>query len=171
MCVIPKLFHKADLVSFMKLNKSKLLETLRRLNNGSTVYQARKISNISVRRIYQIRQIYEKTGEIPDIGNKVGRPCKMIEQWEIDLVKEAYEKYRVSADTLERVIDRDYKKHIGHNRIHKIMIRLGYAKSKKKKDIRKKRWIRYERRHSLTAVHIDWHYYKGTWVFVVEGRC
>ena len=152
----------------MKLNKSKLLETLRRLNNGSTVYQARKISNISVRRIYQIRQIYEKTGEIPDIGNKVGRPCKMIEQWEIDLVKEAYEKYRVSADTLERVIDRDYKKHIGHNRIHKIMIRLGYAKSKKKKDIRKKRWIRYERRHSLTAVHIDWHYYKGTWVFVVE---
>ncbi|MFQ5788301.1 MAG: DDE-type integrase/transposase/recombinase [Thermodesulfobacteriota bacterium] len=27
--------------------------------------------------------------------------------------------------------------------------------------------MRYERRHSLTAVHIDWHYYKGTWVFGV----
>ena len=106
--------------------------------------------------------------EIQDIGKKAGQPVKMIEQWEIDIVKEAYGKYRVSADTLERVIDRDYKKHIGHNRIHKIMINLGLARAKEKKDIRKKKWIRYERKHSLTAVHIDWHYYKGTWIFGVE---
>ena len=152
----------------MKLNKSKLLETLKRLNNGATTYQARKIAKISVRRVYQIRQIYEEAGEIPEIGKKVGRPIKMIQLWEVDIVKEAYEKYRVSADTLERVIDRDYKKHIGHNRIHKILVDLGFAKPKEKKDIRKKKWIRYERRHSLTAVHIDWHYYKGTWIFGVE---
>ena len=167
-CVIPKLFHKADLISFMKLNKSKLLETLKRLNNGATAYQARKVANISVRRFYQIKQIYEATGEIPEIGKKAGRPMKIIEQWKIDIVKEAYGKYRVSADTLERIIDRDYKKHIAHNRIHKILIELGFAKPKEKKDIRKKKWIRYERRHSLTAVHIDWHYYKGVWVFGVE---
>ena len=74
----------------------------------------------------------------------------------------------MSADTLERVIDRDCKKHIAHNRIHKILIELGFAKPKEKKDIRKKKWIRYERRHSLTAVHIDWHYYQGMWVFGVE---
>jgi len=73
-------------------------------------------------------------------------------------VKEAYAKYRVSASTLEKVIDRDYGKHIGHNRIHKIMLDLALAKSKEKKDTRKKNWIRYERRHSLTAVHIDWYY-------------
>jgi putative transposase len=152
----------------MKLNKSKLLETLKRLNKGVTPYQARKIARISVRRIYQIKDIYESTGEIPEIGKKTGRPIKMIEQWEIDIVKEAYEKYRVSSDTLEKVIDRDYKKHMGHNRIHKILINLGFAKPKEKKDVRKKKWIRYERRHSLTAVHIDWHYFKGTWVFGVE---
>ena len=152
----------------MKLNKSKLLETLKGLNNGATAYQARKIADISVRRIYQIRQIYEETGEIPEIGKRIGRPMKIIEQWEIDIVREAYEKYRVSADTLERVIKRDYGKHIAHNRIHKILILLGYAKPKEKKDIRKKKWKRYERKHSLTAVHVDWHYYKGTWVFGVE---
>ena len=152
----------------MKLNKSKLLETLKRLNNDATAYQARKVANISVRRIYQIKQIYEATEEIPEIGKKAGRPMKIIEQWEIDIVREAYEKYRVSADTLERGIDRDCKKHIAHNRIHKILIELGFAKPKEKKDIRKKKWIRYERRHSLTAVHIDWHYYQGMWVFGVE---
>lgn len=26
----------------------------------------------------------------------------------------------------------------------------------------------YERKHSLTAVHIDWHYLRGIWIFGVE---
>ena len=151
----------------MKLNKSKLIETLRQLNNDKTPYHVRKISGISVRRVYQIKNIYELTGEIPEI-RKAGRPTKMIEQWEINIVKKAYEKYRVSADTLERIIRRDYDKNLAHNRIHKILIDLGFAKPRGIKDVRKKKWIRYERKHSLTAVHIDWHYFKGKWAFGVE---
>ena len=74
-----------------------------------------------------------------------------------------------SLSTLEKLIKRNYKLHIPHNHIHKILILLGHAKQKKKKDIRKKKWIRYERRHSLTAVHIDWYYdpVTETWVFAV----
>jgi len=152
----------------MKLSKSKLTETLRRLADGKTVYQARKVAKISVRRVYQVKEAFDKTGEIPDIGKYNGRPRKPFEEWEILLVKKAFKKYRVSADTLERCIDRDYKKHIGHNRIHQILVYLGYAKKKDIRDIRKRNWRFYERRHSLTAVHIDWHYFKGTWVFGVE---
>ena len=48
------------------------------------------------------------------------------------------------------------------------MLRLGYAKKKDKKEMRKKKWIRYERRHSLTAIHIDWYYTGNSWVFGVE---
>ena len=167
-CVIPKLFHKAELISFMKLTKVKLLETLRKLNDGKTVYQARKVAGVSVRRVYQVKEAFDTTGEIPEIGKRVGRPRREFEEWEVNLVKKVFEKYRVSADTLERLIDRDYKQHIGHNRIHKILIHLGYAKKKDKRDVRKNKWKRYERRHSLTAVHIDWHYFKGRWVFAVE---
>ncbi len=152
----------------MKLTRAKLTSTLKKLADGKTVYQARKAAGISVRRVYQVKEAFEKTGEIPRIGKYVGRPRKPFEEWEIKTVKDTYEKYRVSADTLERLIDRDSKKHIGHNRIHQILIYLGYAKKKLIKDIRKKKWIRYERRHSLTAVHIDWHYFKGLWVFCVE---
>lgn len=151
----------------MKLTKTKLIETLRKLNNGKTVYQARKIADVSVRRVYQVKEAFDKTGKIPEIGDKVGRPSKPFDELEINLVKEAYEKYRVSADTLERLIDRDYQKHIGHNRINKILIYLGFVKPKLIKDIRKKKYKRYERRHSLTAVHVDWHYFKGIWVFSV----
>src|SRR3989344_1487348 len=126
----------------MKLSKSKLTETLRKIADGKTVYRARKVADMSVRRVYQVKEAFDKTGEIPTIGKDVGRPRKPFEEWEIQTVKKAFEKYRVSADTLERLIDRDYQTHIGHNRIHQILIFLGYAQKKTQKDVRKKKWIR-----------------------------
>ena len=152
----------------MKLTKGKLVETLRRKNEGWTTYQARKIAGISIRRVNQVYKQYTLTGEIPEIGRNNGRPIKPIEDWEIQMVKQSYEKYRVSASTLEKLIERDYKKHISHRRIHKILLDLGYSKKKDKRDVRKKDWIRYERRHSLTAVHIDWYYDGEQWAFAVE---
>lgn len=151
----------------MKLTRAKLTGTLKKLADGKSVYQARKVAGISVRRVYQVKEAFEKTGEMPDIGKDAGRPRKPFEEWEIQLVKRMYEKHRTSADTLQRLIDSGGEKHIGHNRIHQILVYLGYAKKKDKRDIRKKKWKRYERRHSLTAVHIDWHYFKGIWVFCV----
>ena len=168
-CVIRKLFPYGESIPCMKLTKSKLLETIRRKNDGWTTYQARKIARISIRRVNQVYGEYIQTGKIPEIGKKVGRPPKPITDEEIRIVKEAYAKYRVCASTLRRVIDRDYEIRINHNRIHKIMIILGLAKPLKEKHKRKKDWIRYERRHSLTAVHIDWYYdpIKERWVFAV----
>ena len=151
----------------MKLTRAKLIETIRRKNEGWTTYQARKIAGISIRRVNQVWNEYLLTNEVPDIGKLNGRPSKPVEEWEMDMVRQTYLKYRVSADTLERLILRDFQKHIGHNRIHKILLTLGFAKKKNKKDIRKKDWIRYERRHSLTAVHIDWHYDGKIYVFAV----
>ncbi len=46
----------------MKLSKSKLAEILRKLNDGKTVYQARKAAGISVRRVYQVKEAIDKTG-------------------------------------------------------------------------------------------------------------
>jgi putative transposase len=152
----------------MKLTRTKLIETIRRKNEGLTTYQARKIAGISIRRVNQVWEKYQHTGQIPVIGYKNGRPPKQIEEWELQIVKEAYAKYRVSADTLERLIERDYSKHIGHNRIHKILLKLNFARRKPSKDIRKKKWKMYERRHSLTAVHIDWHNSGKYWAFGVE---
>mgnify|MGYP001563462273 FL=1 len=151
----------------MKFTKKSLLETLRLKVEGKSSYQSRREAKVSVRRVDQIWKEYLTTGEIPVLGRKVGRPVKPIEQWEKDLVKRLYEKYRVSADTLERAIERDEKIHMSHYRIHSILLELGYAEKKDKRDVRKKDWIRYERMHSLTAVHIDWHYTGKVWVFAV----
>jgi putative transposase len=153
----------------MKFTRKTLLETIRRKNEGWTTYQIRKIAGVSVRRVNQVWYSYNRTGKPPDIGKSNGRPCIPLENWEIGLVKKAYPKYRVSASTLERCIERDYGKHIPHNRVHRIMLKLGMAEKKIKKDIRKKDWIRYERKHSLTAVHLDWFYHSGldTWALPI----
>ena len=168
-CVIQKLFPYDKFLQDMKLTQGKLIETIRRKNQGWTTYQARKIAGISIRRVNQLYIPYLISGEIPEIGKKNGRPKRPIEEWEIKTVKEAFEKYRVSATALMKLIERDYGKHINHNRIHVILLMLGMAKTKGKKDVRKKDWIRYERRHSLTAVHIDWYYFAPMqlWVFAV----
>lgn len=169
-CSIPKLFPYGEFAVIMKLTRGKLMETVRRKNEGWTTYQARKIAGISVRRVNQVWQEYLLTGEIPDIGKRAGRPAKPLTQEERELVRLAYETYRVSATTLEPLIERDEGVHIPHNRIHRVLLELGYARHAQKPHLRRKRWIRYERRHSLTAVHIDWHQRPsdGPWVFAVE---
>lgn len=154
----------------MKLTRPKLLETLRVLNEGCSKYQARKIAGVSKQRVYQVWNVYLQTGKVPELGKRVGRPPRPILDSERELVRRAYARYRVSADMLERLIERDNQVHLPHNHIHRILVELKLAEPLKKTVIRKKKWIRYERRHSLTAVHIDWHQRPndGPWVFAVE---
>ena len=109
----------------MKFTKKSLIETLRAKEEGKSSYQSRKKANISVRRVNQIWKEYLMTGEIPVIGKRVGRPMMPIEDWEKEIVKKFYEKYRVSADTLEKLIERDEKIHLSHYKIHKILIGFG----------------------------------------------
>jgi len=153
----------------MKITRPKLIEIIRMKNDGLGSYQARKVAGVSVRRVDQLYANYLTKGEPPTIGRGMGRPTRPITDNERMLVQKTYEIYRVSASVLERLIKRDHGMHIPHNHVHKIMIELGFAKPKGKKDIRKKKWIRYERRHSLTAVHLDWYYdpKKELWVLPV----
>ena len=44
----------------MKLSKSKLTETLRKLADGKTVHLARKVAGISIRRVYQVKEAFDK---------------------------------------------------------------------------------------------------------------
>ncbi len=168
-CSIPKLFPE-DRICWvsMKLNKSKILEILRKKNKGISSYQARKEAGVSERRVNQIWQEYVAIQIIPEL-KKPGRLQKQIEPEETKLVKAVFTKYGASAIILERLIMRDHNRHISHNRIHKILLQEGLA-TKREYMPRKKNWIRYERKHSLTAVHIDWHQRPndGIWVFAVE---
>ncbi len=94
----------------------------------------------------------------------------MITEEERRIVKEARAKYKLGARRLDRIIERDYRMHIPHNRIHSILIEEVLAKEEQNKKKRRK-WIRYERKHSLEAVHMDWHDRKdGKKVCIIEDE-
>ncbi len=61
----------------------------------------------------------------------------------------------MGARMLEDIIQRDYGVKISHNKIHRYMRRDGMASGNRKKQ-QKRRWVRWERQHSMSLWHTDY---------------
>ena len=110
---------------------------------------------ISTRRFRKIYSQYKTSMQIPK--PKIGRPKKQQpHQWN-EIVEQTWKKHHLNAAYLEKIIRIEHKQKIPHNTIHKIMLQKGYASEQISKQKRRKPWIRYERDHCLSAVHLDWH--------------
>jgi len=107
---------------------------------------------------------WNKTGTLLSLKGP-GRPMKAITKDEEDLVLKAYGIYKLGARRLERVIKTVYKRQIPHNKIHRILLAHSKARRNPNKQARRKPWVRFERKHSLSMVQIDWHDSK-----VIEGK-
>lgn len=86
----------------------------------------------------------------------MGRPKKPFDEKEAGVIDEAYAFYRFGARMLEPVVRKVFKTRISHNRIHMYLKAAGLANEDASKKKRRK-WVRYERKHSLSAGHIYWH--------------
>ncbi len=139
-------------------NKRKLKFYLRDYERGNISQKsAAEALGITPRRFRQLYEIYKSTSNVPAIGLNLGRPRKEIpEQWK-EIVKQDSEKFRQNALYQEKTIYAGRKIRIPHNAIHKVMLEFGFAKPQESKQKRRKPWIRYQRDHSLSAVHIDWY--------------
>jgi len=113
---------------------------------------------ITSRRFQQLYKEYKATGKIPDIGLDVGRPKKIIPNEYKRIIKQEYERTYSNAVYLEKTINAKHGIHIPHNVIHQVLLELECAQHEESKQKRRKPWIRYERRHSLSLVHMDWHH-------------
>jgi len=70
-------------------------------------------------------------------------------------IVELYRKYRISASYIGK-IPRAKGLHIRNEKINQVLKEAGFAMNEPKKWHRKK-WIRYEREHSNSWWHVDWH--------------
>jgi len=145
----------------MKLNKTKVHFILRQYRKHASTKEISRDVKVSQRRVQQIIKQNKETGLEPILGEKVGRPFKPYDDQESEIVQEAHARYRFGARMLEVVIRKQYKIRISHNRIHMYLKHQGRAQDDEKKQKRRK-WVRYERKHSLSAGHIDWHEWDGT---------
>ncbi len=139
-------------------DKKKLLWCLKQFHEGKESQKwLSSYLGIKPRRFRQIYSLYKQTLKAPDIGANVGRPKKAIpDDWK-QAVELEWRTHRLNALTLEKITWCERKVRIPHNTIHRIMLEKGFAQEQESKKKRRKPWIRYERDHSLSAVHMDWH--------------
>lgn len=135
-----------------KLNKQKIKWVIREIERRDMgVWTIAKQQKITPRWARELPRKY-KNKEI--VLKKPGRKPKSIPADERKLVIDTYNEYLVAATMIEKILD-EKGKHIGHNKIHKIMIEEGLAKHEENKKKRRK-YKCYQRKHSLSLVHTDW---------------
>lgn len=139
-----------------KLNKKKIKwivkEVERRELGVWTIAHAQNISERHARRV--AKRFKNREPEF----KKPGRKPKLITDEEKNTVLQAYKEIRASATMIEQYLD-EKGIHIGHNKIHKILLEAKLAKEEQRKKNRRK-WVRYERKHSNSLWHTDWFEYK-----------
>jgi len=148
-----------------KLNKKKVKWIIREVDKGEkgawTIGQIQNITDRHVRRVYNK---YKDRSE--PVFKKCGRKPRPITDKERKLVVNTYKEYLASAVMIEQILD-EKGTHINHNRIHRILLEEGLAKTNIRKQ-KKRKYRCYQRKHSLSLVHTDWFEYKGKKVILFE---
>lgn len=149
-----------------KLNQRKIGWIIREIGKEElSKYQIAKLQKISKMHVWRVYNKYK------DIKHPRLLPCgrkpKEIRKEEVDIVKKLKEETLLGAVNLEKVIEEKGLKHISHNRIHKILKQEGLAKNEPKKQ-KKRKWIRYQKRHSNSLWHTDWFEYENKQYILYE---
>lgn len=143
-----------------KLNLRKIRWICREVEKG-------ELSNWQIARTQHItpqhaRRVYKKYKDVKHpVLLPCGRPPNALKPEDTDFILKARKEHPLGAVSLEKLLDFRDGIHVPHNTIHKILKEQGLAKTEPKKSNRRK-WIRYERRHSNSLWHTDW--------FEVDGK-
>jgi putative transposase len=140
----------------VKLTEKKIRYIIRakiRGNSTKTIAHDMKISPSTVKRVWT----YWTKTKMPLSIKKFGRKKKTLDEESEKLILEVHKEQNLGARRLEKIIDFQHGKHIPHNTIHKVLLNQGLANANRNKSKRRKPWVRYERKHSLSLVHLDWH--------------
>jgi len=144
-----------------KLTNKKIRWIIKQLEKGTPVKEIATVMRVTPRRIYQIKKQYEETGKIPEL-RQPGRKPKQIDRKTEQIILQAYNRYRLSPVLLEKLIERDYGIHIPHNTIYKVLLKNNLVEENMKKKRRK--WVRYERKHSMSLWQGDWKRLDDEWI-------
>jgi len=117
-----------------------------------------KLYGISRRRVQQLCREYRLSGKVPELKRRGRKPYAKYPEYTEALIIELHIRYGIGASLIGKILRNRYRIRMDNNRIHEVLKMHGYACTEPNKRVRKKPWIRYERSHSLSAVHMDWYY-------------
>ena len=110
---------------------------------------------LTERRIQQLVKEYKETGKYPKLNPSRRPKSPSPTEDEKEIIDTAWDEKRLGARLLFYEIQkRNYK--IPHHKINKYLLQKGWTVPNAKKQKKRKR-CRYERKHSFSLVHGDWH--------------
>ena len=112
---------------------------------------------VSTRRVQQLCKFYRETGEFPVLGQPGRPPDPPLSTALREVILQAREKLHAGSTVVAQYVRKKRKLKIGNNKVHQVLLKAGMAQEDPRKRGRKKPWVRYERKHPLSAVHMDWH--------------
>ena len=135
---------------------------------GHLVEKVAEYFRITKARIYQLLKEYRETGKIPII-KKRGRKPRKITKWLRQDIISFKKDLNIGSVAIAKILRKIRGIPIGNEIIHRILLEEHMTEKDPSKSYSKKSWVRYEREHSLSAVHMDWHLskYNGMWVCAV----
>lgn len=139
----------------VKLNERKIRWIIQQKLGGRGTGEIALIQRVSRRRVEQLWQAYRLAGVLPAL-KKAGRPRNAtISLRDAALILETYDRLKVNALTLERALKHSHGVNLPHNSVHVILKENGRALPQQNKQ-RRRKWVRYEREHSMSLWHMDW---------------
>ena len=140
------------------------------VSGKKSIKEVSEIYEVSQRWIQILVRRFRSTGAYP-VLNKMRRPKTELKEEEKELIDKAVKESGLTNTVHTRLyIEKYYKKKIPYNKIHKHLLSRGFSKEDVKKK-KQRKYSRYERDHSFSLVHLDWHESKiieGKYVCVVE---
>ena len=160
--------NEVDLPVLMrKLNQAKLRWIIREVRKQEqSVYRIARIQKVKPR---WVRALFKRFKDIPlnqVTLKRCGSKPKKVSDKMVQTILLEKQKYGLGAVNLETILKEKGVK-VSHNKIHEILKNNGLAKREPKKSKRRK-WVRYERKHSNSLWHTDWMDYKGKWYIFYE---
>ena len=140
----------------LRLTPAKVNYIIRAKNNNISSRIIAIEMKISIRTVNRVWGYWMKNKE-PLAPGKFGRPKTSLSEADKLLILEIHKEQNSGARRLETVIEHKYGRHIPHNSIHQVLLENGLAEENTKKKKRRKPYIRYQRDHSMSLVHLDWH--------------
>ena len=144
----------------VKLKEKRLEWALKQKEKGKLNKELIIYLGIKKRRFQQLCAEYRQTGEVPKL-NKKRRPKTFLNEEQKELIRTAVKESKIEgALALRLYISKYYGKLIPRNKLHNFLLKEGVSKEDPKKK-KQRKYCRYERKHSFSLVHLDWHVSKA----------
>ena len=152
-------YDKREALAFLRMvsRKERKLEwAFKEKQKGIKNKELAHICGICIRWFQMLYAKYKMTGKIPEL-NWNRRPKRILSDEDNSLINKALIESKMNGAVYLRLyINKYYGRNIPHNKIHEYLLRNKIAQEDEKK--KKQRVYRlYERDHSFSLIHLDWH--------------